>query len=175
MPDLLLIRHAQAEGQSAEVPLTAAGRDQARKLAMDLAGLPPCRIFCSPYARAIQTIAPFAEARGVAVTTLPGLAERVLSPEPRADWLTHVRQSFDDPDHALPGGESLRQTADRGMAALRSAAATGPSVCIIHGNLIAAVLNRLDPDFGFEGWRGLGNPHVIRVRTQNGVPVSFVA
>ena len=65
------------------------------------------------------------------------------------------------------------KTADRGMAALRLAAKHGSAICVSHGNLIAAVLNQLDPQFGFEGWRDLGNPQVIRLHMKDGVPVGF--
>lgn len=173
LPDLLLIRHAQSAGQAPDAGLTSEGVAQADRLLDELQGHGHRAIFASPYARAVQTIAPFAQAHGTQITKLDGLAERVLAPAPRPDWLDHVARSFTDPEHALPGGESLRQTADRGWRAICDAAASGPAIAVSHGNLIAAVLNRIDAHFGFEGWRALGNPHVIEVDFENGVPVRF--
>ena len=168
---ILLVRHAQSSGQAPGAPLTLVGDRQAEQLATDLAVYAGWPIFCSPYLRARQTSAPFARLTEVPVTELEDLEERVLSPEPRDDWLEHVNRSFRDPDHALPGGESLRQTADRGLAAI--AKAGSQSIVVSHGNLIAAVLNRIDPQFGFDQWKALRNPHVILLHVLNGVPSSF--
>ena len=119
LPDVIvLVRHAQSNGQAPDAPLTPIGEKQADQLAKDLAPYAGYRVFCSPYLRARQTIAPFAEQTAEQVIEKDDLAERVLAPEPRDDWLEHVQLSFDDPDHALPGGESLRQTANRGLAAI---------------------------------------------------------
>jgi broad specificity phosphatase PhoE len=37
-----------------------------------------------------------------------------------------------------------------------------------HGNAIALFLNVLDPKVGFEEWKGLRNPDIIRVEWRDG-------
>lgn len=78
---LHLVRHADAgdrrtwEDADSERPLTMRGLAQANRLATELAGLSPERIISSPYRRCRETLAPLAEATGLAVESHPGLAE----------------------------------------------------------------------------------------------------
>ena len=81
----------------------------------------------------------------------------------------------------MPGGESLRQTAERGWAALCMAVRSGPAIAISHGNLIAAnvqpISNREAPDRAYlqidrpvsDGviviWQGFNEKH-LRLFTQ---------
>jgi probable phosphoglycerate mutase len=78
--ELLLIRHAlplrieNADGP-ADPPLAEAGHRQARALADWLAPEPIDRLYVSPRARARETAAPLAEARGLEVVVEEGVAE----------------------------------------------------------------------------------------------------
>ncbi len=129
----------------------------------------------SPYLRAKNTAAPFATHNGLAVEVHDDLYERVLSLEPLPDWLVHVRRSFEDFDYAVGGGESLNATCDRALGALRDVLGLGygfPAV-VTHGNLIASILGRVDPAFGFEEWRTMKNPDLFVLRFEAGTPVEF--
>jgi 2,3-bisphosphoglycerate-dependent phosphoglycerate mutase len=91
------------------------------------------------------------------------LRERLLSPDPFDDWLGALRRSFDDPDYALPGGESGRQAGRRVAAVLEDVAARHRGqtvVCASHGNLLALALRQADPAVGFEFWRSMPMPAV---------------
>ena len=76
-----------------------------------------------------------------------------------------VRRSFGELDFAVLGGESGRQTLERGWAALEEVLAGGHKLPVIvsHGQLISLVLSRIEPSFGFDGWQSLTNPDVILV------------
>jgi 2,3-bisphosphoglycerate-dependent phosphoglycerate mutase len=103
------------------------------------------------------------------------LAERRLSPSPRADWLDLIRKSFDDLDFAVPDGESLREAQTRGLAALTDIAAKAhrlPAVAT-HGNLLSSVLRHADPSFGFASWQDLRNPDLFLIRMRGGPSLSF--
>jgi len=39
---------------------------------------------------------------------------------------------------------------------------------VIHGNLLALMLQKLDPAFGFEQWQGMTNPDVFRITFPSG-------
>jgi 2,3-bisphosphoglycerate-dependent phosphoglycerate mutase len=167
MRRFLLVRHAQSSGQAPDAPLTELGHAQARALAESLAEFPIDAVVCSPYLRARQTIEPFAARAGVAMRLDARLAERRLSPEPIADWRDVVARSFRELDHGVPGGESGRETLERGWAALQELLA-GPHqlpLAVSHGQLIALVLHSLDAGFGFAGWESLSNPdvHLVEV------------
>ena len=172
---LLLIRHCASTGQAPEAALSEDGERQAFDLAHRLAGLGVDAAFSSPFERARATIRPLAIKLKLSVAIDDRLRERLLSPEPRADWLDHVRRSFAEPSYALPGGESLAEAQARGLAALADAAATGARLpaLVSHGNLIGAILQSIDPAFGFEDWRTMGNPDVFQVTTRGGAPVAY--
>ena len=75
----------------------------------------------------------------------------------------------------MEGGESLNVTKDRALRALKKIAHSDykrPTVAA-HGNIIAAVLGAIDPDFGFEQWRTMKNPHLYRLSFSGDAPVLF--
>jgi len=79
--DLVWVRHAEPEriatgtGVPANPPLTAAGREQAQRLADWLAHEHIDRIVSSPQRRAVETAEPLAKALGLTVEVLDGLVE----------------------------------------------------------------------------------------------------
>jgi probable phosphoglycerate mutase len=96
--ELILVRHAEpvrvapgsVEGP-ADPALTAAGRDQAARLAAWLAHEAIDAVVASPLRRAVETAAPLADAIGLPVTVLEGIAEY--------DWRA---------DHYIPTEELAR-------------------------------------------------------------------
>jgi len=86
-----------------------------------------------------------------------------------------VRRSFDDPDHRAPGGESLREAQERGLAAVAAISQCGHRLPAIatHGNLLAGMLARADPSFGFSGWQALQNPDLFLGTCRDGDLVAF--
>ncbi|MFZ4071662.1 MAG: histidine phosphatase family protein [Caulobacterales bacterium] len=172
---LILVRHALSTGQAPEAELAPEGAGQATVLSERLLALGVDGLFSSPYRRAQATLDPYAARMGLNVTILHELHERILSPEPREDWLDHVRRSFADSDYKLAGGESLRETYSRALGALQVIAGTGHTLpaAASHGNLIASVLNGLDSDFGFEQWRGLRNPDIFELTIRGGRPAGY--
>jgi 2,3-bisphosphoglycerate-dependent phosphoglycerate mutase len=166
MASLILIRHCESSGQAPDAPLTEAGTRAAVALADRLQALQPDAIYSSPYLRARTTVQPFAERAGMAIVEDERLHERALSEKPLDDWLDHIRRSYEDMDHvAGAGGESLRETQNRALAALTDIVGRGHRLPVVasHGNLISAILRAADPDFGFEDWRALRNPDLFEL------------
>lgn len=174
---IILVRHCQSSGQKADDLLTEQGLVDAERLVEQLAPLGIDAIYSSPYARAIQTIQPFAAARALPINIDFRLRERLLSAEPLADWLAHVERSFADFDHRAPGGETLREAQARGLAAIEQMCSDGAAraVVVSHGNLLASLLNRMNPAFGFPEWQAMPNPALYRVAISHGVPTAFEA
>jgi 2,3-bisphosphoglycerate-dependent phosphoglycerate mutase len=169
---IILVRHCETTGQGAQDDLTVAGHRAADLLVPRLTGLGVDAVYASPYLRAINTLAPFAATLNQPVQIIDDLRERVLSHTALPDWRDHLRQSFADRDYALPGGESMRQTEARGLAALGlvSRAAHKLPVVASHGGLIASLLSRIDPQFGFDDWAALANPDLFSLMLENGEP-----
>ncbi|MBM3532097.1 MAG: histidine phosphatase family protein [Alphaproteobacteria bacterium] len=175
MSRILLIRHCQSSGQAPDAPLTPDGVRAALGLADRLAMLGADAAYSSPFTRARQTLSPFADRNGLPLALDDRLAERRLSPSPHEDWLDLIRKSFDDLDHAVPGGESLREAQRRGLAALADIAAGGhrlPAVAT-HGNLLSSILRHADASFGFDSWKDLRNPDLFLVSMAEGRPHAF--
>jgi probable phosphoglycerate mutase len=106
--DLVLVRHAEpvtiAAGEvegPADPPLTAAGVEQAERLAAWLAHERVDALVASPQRRALETAAPVARALGLEVQTVEGLAEY--------DWRV---------DHYIPTEQLMRSGDARFQAML---------------------------------------------------------
>lgn len=166
MKRLYLVRHCKTSGQAADRPLTAEGEAQAETLAEFLAPLGIERIVSSPYERAVRSIQPLAARLGLRLETDERLAERVLSSEPMEDWEARMRESYDEVERALPGGETTRAAVARGAAAIEEILA-GPAqttVAVSHGNLLSLLLGHYGyhagGGAGYEAWRVMSNPDV---------------
>jgi 2,3-bisphosphoglycerate-dependent phosphoglycerate mutase len=163
---IYMIRHCEATGQDPDAPLTEKGACQALAVANVLARADIAYIVSSPYVRALQTIQPFSTNCGIPVHTDGRLIERVLSGAPLPDWRDYLRSSFDNPDRALPGGESANEASMRGRAAIDNAvksAAGRPVAIVTHGNLLALLLANLDGQDGYDLWERLSYPDIFQV------------
>jgi probable phosphomutase (TIGR03848 family) len=159
---LILLRHGRSAanangvlaGRAAGVELDDTGRAQADKLIDRLAGVPIAEIVCSPMLRCEQTVAPLAEARGLAPSTEPELAEVDYGSWTGSELNTLVKEPLwkvvqAHPSAAVfPDGEGLAGMQARAVAAVRRhdariAAEHGPAsvwLACSHGDVIKAVL-----------------------------------
>jgi broad specificity phosphatase PhoE/SAM-dependent methyltransferase len=162
---LLLIRHCESTGQSADAPLTERGMAQAASLAAQLAGLKPDLVVSSPFRRARESVEPLAAACRLRVEVDARLAEKSLTAEPLAEFREAVRRSFDDFDHRLPGGESSREAQTRGRELMDELLQRGARLPVVstHGQLLTLLLNAIDPAAGYAVWQSLSNPDVFLI------------
>jgi broad specificity phosphatase PhoE len=154
---LYLIRHAQTassqidafNGQH-ELPLTEAGRAQAKALGSRLSSVNFSAVYRSPLDRTRETGSLVAPAFAAEMVILPGLTEidygaweGLSSQEAELKWPAEfIAWREDAKDHAPVGGETAQRVADRALAALaairvryeESAAASlaGPVLAISH-------------------------------------------
>jgi broad specificity phosphatase PhoE len=151
---LVLVRHAESEGNrdrvftlTPEVPLTDAGREQARAAAARIAArFAPLAIVSSPYVRARQTAQILAEVLAVPVSIEHDLHERsygALAGQPYsalrdADWDPAAYWLWRPPG----GGETLVDVARRAGAVLDRVARGAPGgdvVVVSHGAVMHAL------------------------------------
>ena len=158
MTTVLLVRHGVTEankggvlaGWTPGVHLAEQGREQALALAQRLAKVPFTAVVSSPLERCQETAAALVAERGVEVTTDDRLGEcrygewtgqelKKLAKDP----LWKVVQAHPSAA-AFPGGESLRETQARAVAAVRETnarlGAGATWVAVSHGDVIKAVL-----------------------------------
>jgi ribonuclease H / adenosylcobalamin/alpha-ribazole phosphatase len=158
---VILIRHAEAQTIAADtrplspgrdVPLSAAGRKQARRLAGPLAGLGDGLYFSSPLPRATETARLATERLGAPFEIDPHLCEIDFG---QWEGLTFEQMADRDParlagwahfspDFTFPGGERLGDFLDRIQAlARRVAALNRPVTLVSHGGVIRSLICRL--------------------------------
>ena len=147
-PAVYLVRHGETEWSKSgkhtgrtDIPLTAAGEEDGRKLGARLAGIAFARVFSSPLARARRT----AELAGFAPEIELDLLEWNYGDyegktsaeirEDRPDWLL-----FRD---GCPGGESVADVADRAdRFVVNLKRLTGNVLCFAHGHLLRVLAAR---------------------------------
>jgi 2,3-bisphosphoglycerate-dependent phosphoglycerate mutase len=163
-----LVRHAHAHWEpSEERPLSDQGRAAATNLSRCLGSAAISAIYSSPARRAIETIQPLANAHGLHPEIVPDLRERHLTVMPGETFETAVETAWRNPATGQGGTEPNVVAATRGVGVLQQiiAARQGESVVVAtHGNLLALMLNALDPAYGYEIWRTLTFPDIYKLQ-----------
>ena len=163
---ILLARHGEtqwnvegrSQGQTFDIPLSEAGRTQARALGDRLRELPIARAVASPLLRARETaeLALGAAPGRQGLLTLDarlmeishGAWEGLLAEEIRADF-PEVQRAWRETPHlvTLPGGESLQRVEARAWEALQTACAglDGEAVVLLvtHDAVLRVLLCRI--------------------------------
>jgi 2,3-bisphosphoglycerate-dependent phosphoglycerate mutase len=175
---IYLVRHAESlpstDVPEPDWPLSDRGREQAQALVFAMRALAIDAIYSSPYPRALHTVTPLAQELGKEVTPVPALRERMLSRRNLGDeFWPIVERYWQDPEYALPDGESNRACALRMQQAIAELAArhAGHTLALAsHGNALALYLGTLDSGFGYAQWRAMQNPDLFRIVYETGRP-----
>jgi 2,3-bisphosphoglycerate-dependent phosphoglycerate mutase len=172
---LFLVRHCQSTGGLPESALTEGGHAAAARLADRLIPFGPDAIYASPYARAVSTVSPLATRLQTEIKVDDRLRERVRSSEEIEDVVGYLHRSFVDENYRAVGGESLKQAADRGLAALADIRRAGHRCAVVatHRTLITSILRSINPRFGFAEWREMVTPDVFSLRFEELRPTAF--
>jgi 2,3-bisphosphoglycerate-dependent phosphoglycerate mutase len=172
---LYLIRHAQSQPHPNQAepnwPLSALGADQARGLVAVLQPLGIRRLYCSPYRRCRDTLAPFADAAGLKLVPDAGLRERRIAAVWVHDFREVWRRSWGDFSYAVEGGESSWTCRARIAAAVEAMIARHPGETIglgSHGNAIGLFMNYVDPAFGLAEATRIRTPEILKVVQRGG-------
>jgi 2,3-bisphosphoglycerate-dependent phosphoglycerate mutase len=177
---MLLVRHADPvlpgtpDVADNDRPLTDKGRRDADELARSLADLDLAAVYSSPYRRALETIEPVARRHGVAVLVEDDLRERLLASRflPDAEWRAHLERCWGDDDHAMAGGESIRQARERALRALEGISSRHPDGTVVagsHGELISIMLRTIRPSVDLTFALAMPMPAVFRLEHREGV------
>ncbi|MCC5800298.1 histidine phosphatase family protein [Rossellomorea vietnamensis] len=168
MKEIYIVRHAKAEGQPFHASLTGEGERQALQLASFLENRSIQAIYSSPFKRALDTIAPFADRSGLRVQEDDRLGERVLSDQDLPDWMEKLKMSFEDFSLSLPGGESNQMAMERARSFVDEVMGKEEEhiVCVSHGNLTTLLLKLFDESYGYNELLALSNPDVHLVRLE---------
>jgi len=179
---LIVIRHGETTWNRAtriqghtDIPLSALGQAQARRLAQALSDESLAAVYASDLSRARQTAEALAGIHGLAVRVDAGLRERAFGRFEGMSWDEIAQNHPEDsarwrrrePDFAVGGGESLNTFSARCLAAARRVVAAHPGeniALVAHGGVLdclyrAATRTELDAP---RSWQ-LGNATINRL------------
>jgi len=165
MKTVYLVRHASAEGQPIDAPLTEQGRKQALALVEFFRQKEIDLIFSSPYKRAIDTIKPLSDSKKIKIIEDSRLGERVLSTVSFEDWRDKLKQSFDDFDLVFEGGESHTTGMERAKCLLEDILCSKDEniLLVSHGNMTTLLMRYFNESFGYDCLMELTNPDVFEL------------
>jgi probable phosphoglycerate mutase len=148
VPTVYLARHGETEWSKAgrhtgrtDLPLTAKGEDDARRIGARLAGVSFAHVLSSPLQRARRT----AELAGFAPVIDPGLVEWDYGEYEglRTAEIRDRRPNWDLFRDGCPGGESVQAIADRvDPVVARLKALTGSVLVFAHGHVLRVLAAR---------------------------------
>lgn len=130
-------------------------------------------VLSSPFKRAVDTVAQFAEEKNLPIRLIEDFRERKIEDCWIADFESFCRSQWADFDYKLPGGESLREVQDRNIRALNDVLTEyrGQNVVIgSHGTAMAVILNWFDHSFGYKDFSVIRHrmPWVVKLVFQEG-------
>lgn len=164
MNTFYLVRHAHADWTPDENrPLSAAGSNDAIRVADILQQYPIGAIYSSPFQRARQTIAPLATRLELPVHIAPELQERRLGNSSPEGFFDAVEATWQNPSFAFPEGESNAAAQRRGLAVMQRLQQQYRAQHIVlstHGNLLALIMQGFDPTVDFAFWKSLAMPDI---------------
>jgi broad specificity phosphatase PhoE len=154
---MLLLRHAETEWNRErrfqgrrDIPLSAAGREQAQSAARLLAATPLAAVWSSPLARARETAALIAAPHGLAVRVEAAFTEMdfgewvgLTRDEVQARFPDALSAWAESPHEARwPGAESLDEVRVRALAGLEALRAAHPdqTICLVSHGITSRVL-----------------------------------
>lgn len=146
-------------------PLTEQGRADAAKLTKFFCEIPVDRVVSSPYARAIDTVRGIAESRSLEIDLDEDLRERAVGAWVE-DFDAFAQKQWADIDYSLPGGESIRKTQQRNLAALERLLAHPAKITVAgtHGTALSSLIRAHDESFGYADFQRIQNlmPWVVK-------------
>jgi 2,3-bisphosphoglycerate-dependent phosphoglycerate mutase len=169
---IVFVRHARSVHPRLGVPdvderpLTPDGLAAAQELVPRLVAFTPSAVLSSPQRRAVQTVAPAAEALGLTVTTWPELREWESGLLPSADWEVLHAESWAHPSVAHGAGESLDELTVRAGKALARMAAEYPDTTVLvgsHGTFLSRALIAAGQQADWESCRAMPMPALYEI------------
>lgn len=126
------------------------------------------RVYSSTYTRAVQTVEEYAKSLNQEVKVDERLREGMLSHEDYhfEDANASLKYAMENPDFTYDGGESCNSIQARGVEVLKEIVAKhqGEKIAIgTHGYILMAMMNQLDPSYGFDFFLSTTNPDIYRV------------
>lgn len=129
-------------------------------------------IVSSPYKRAIDTIADFAEYANSEIQIMEDFRERSICSEWIADYNEFCKKQWKDFNYRLFGGETLSEVQGRNIRALNRVLKDFDGKNIVvgsHGTALSTIINYYDKSFGYSEFEKIRNlmPWIVKFTFEN--------
>ena len=173
MTTVYFIRHAQADNSNHDArnrPLTEKGLADRKMVTDFLQDKAIDIVLSSPFKRAVDTIADFAERNNFDIETIEDFRERKSD----SDWVRDtdfwpfIERQWADFSYSLSDGECLAEVQERNIAALNGVLTRFKNKNIVigtHGTALSTIINYYDPKYGFKDFMEMVNilPWIVRI------------
>ena len=173
MTTVYFVRHAQADNSIRDGrirPLTEKGMKDRTLITEFLQDKSIDAVLSSPFKRAVDTIADFAEKNGFEIRTIEAFRERKSDSDwiQDTDFFPFVEKQWSDFSYSLSDGECLAEVQNRNIAALNDVLIehNGKNIVIgTHGTALSTIINYYDQEYGFTDFMEMVNilPWVVRM------------
>ena len=165
MTTVYFIRHAQADNANRDDrnrPLTEKGMNDRALVTAFLQDKKINAVFSSPFKRAVDTVADFAQKNGFVIETVEDFRERKSD----SDWLQDTdfwpfaERQWADFSYSLSDGECLAGVQARNIAALNQVLIRNEGKNIVigtHGTALSTMIHYYDHTYDFEAYRTMVN------------------
>ena len=135
-------------------------------------------VLSSPYKRAIDTIADFAELTDLEIQIIEDFRERKVDSEWIDDFNAFCEKQWENFDYKLSDGETLKEVQSRNISALDTVLKTYNEKNIVvgsHGTALSTIINYYDKTFGYSDFEKIRNlmPWVVKFVFENNVCIKI--
>ena len=162
MTTIIFVRHAETNRQNHDErlrELSPQGMEDRKRVTEYLSEKKIDAVLSSPYQRAVDTVADYAQTHGFEIECIDDFRERELS-----GWLedfdAFAKRQWEDFDYKRPGCESLREAQRRCVAALETVLRNDAGKTVVigcHGVALSTVVNYYDSAFGYREFSQIKN------------------
>jgi 2,3-bisphosphoglycerate-dependent phosphoglycerate mutase len=172
---IYMVRHGESpynEGNERTRGLTPKGKIDIEKVTKLLIGEGIDMIISSPYTRAILSVEGLAEHLKLDIKVFEDLRERHFASNfiENAELMSSIRESFNDPNYTLPGGESNADCQKRAISVLKSILKEHRRKKMAigtHGLVMTLMMNHFDPALGLEFLNQLKKPDIYKMQFED--------
>ena len=164
MTTLYFVRHAEPNYNNhddATRELSAKGLEDRKLVTEFLKDKEIDVVLSSPFKRAYDTVAPFAEGKGLEIQVVEEFRERKIDSCWIEDFKSFSKAQWADFTYKLSDGECLGEVQERNIFALNKVLDEFPNKSIVvgsHGTALSTIINYYDNTFGYDDFdriRGL--------------------
>lgn len=161
MTNVFFVRHAQADytiHNDMKRPLTEKGMRDRILVSEFLKSKKVSVVISSPYQRAYDTIAEFADQNNLKIICMDKFKERQIAEIWIDDFDTYSRKQWADFSFKLSSGESLGDVQSRNIEALYEILESYPNETIVvgsHGTALSTIVNYFDKSFTYDSFAAI--------------------